>query len=102
MMSVPRGWYPDPQYPGKERWWDGTGWTAKTRFSKGRKRPGRISWILCIVTALLALAVLVITANVGVGFLASPLILLAALFALKGWLDNRKWAKAQQLATPHI
>lgn len=29
-MPVP-GWYPDPQGPPAERWWDGTAWTAHTR-----------------------------------------------------------------------
>lgn len=26
-MSVPPGWYPDPDVPGGSRWHDGTGWT---------------------------------------------------------------------------
>ncbi|MFF0066186.1 DUF2510 domain-containing protein [Streptomyces sp. NPDC005279] len=30
-MTTPVGWYPDPNAPGTERWWDGTAWTAHTR-----------------------------------------------------------------------
>lgn len=28
------GWYPDPQIPRTDRWWDGTSWTAQTRTRK--------------------------------------------------------------------
>lgn len=27
-MSAPAGWYPDPQNPTAQRWWDGTQWSA--------------------------------------------------------------------------
>lgn len=30
-MTTPAGWFPDPNTPGTERWWDGTVWTAHTR-----------------------------------------------------------------------
>ncbi|MET9650217.1 DUF2510 domain-containing protein [Streptomyces sp. NPDC006460] len=33
-VGGPPGWYPDPAMPTVERWWDGTAWTAHTRFSQ--------------------------------------------------------------------
>jgi resuscitation-promoting factor RpfB len=24
----PAGWYPDPEFPGRQRWWTGIGWAA--------------------------------------------------------------------------
>ncbi|MBT2389312.1 DUF2510 domain-containing protein [Streptomyces sp. ISL-1] len=30
-MTTPAGWYPDPNVPGSERWWDGAAWSAHTR-----------------------------------------------------------------------
>ncbi|MDR0416441.1 MAG: DUF2510 domain-containing protein [Propionibacteriaceae bacterium] len=29
--AIPANWYPDPDAPGVERWWDGQQWTAHTR-----------------------------------------------------------------------
>lgn len=29
-MSTPAGWYPDPQNPAAQRYWDGTAWTQQT------------------------------------------------------------------------
>lgn len=29
-QETPAGWYPDPDSPGQQRYWDGSGWTDKT------------------------------------------------------------------------
>lgn len=34
-VATPRGWYPDPQQPGFERWWTGTEWTQHTARDRG-------------------------------------------------------------------
>ncbi|WP_084627097.1 Ltp family lipoprotein [Pseudoclavibacter soli] len=31
MTQPPAGWYPDPEQPGAERWFDGTSWTTQQR-----------------------------------------------------------------------
>ena len=31
MSATPAGWYPDPNSPGTERYWDGNNWTQQTR-----------------------------------------------------------------------
>jgi uncharacterized RDD family membrane protein YckC len=36
--STPAGWYPDPQNPGQQRYWDGTAWTESV--SGGVAAPG--------------------------------------------------------------
>jgi hypothetical protein len=33
MSQYPANWYPDPQNPSFERYWDGANWTAQTRGS---------------------------------------------------------------------
>ncbi len=37
-MSVAAGWYPDPEDGRRLRWWDGSTWTAHTKYSEGPTR----------------------------------------------------------------
>lgn len=34
-QSTPAGWYPDPQNPGQQRYWDGTAWSQSTAPAAG-------------------------------------------------------------------
>jgi hypothetical protein len=36
----PRGWYPDPQLAGRDRWWDGEAWTSFTHRTAGAMSAG--------------------------------------------------------------
>lgn len=38
VQQYPRGWYPDPATPGRDRWWDGT---ASTRFTAKTIDPSK-------------------------------------------------------------
>jgi hypothetical protein len=35
------GWYPSPDYPGVEQWWNGAGWSMHTREQQGGSVPQR-------------------------------------------------------------
>lgn len=59
------GWYPAPGEPGRERYWDGIGWTG-TR--KVREKGRSINWVLIpvlVVGALIAIAVAAFAAFSG-------------------------------------
>lgn len=62
------GWYPDPQNPGQQRYWDGTAWTATAPVVAPAPSPPTstnaivgfvlsvVSWLLCpVVPAIIAL-----------------------------------------------
>lgn len=76
--SMPAGWYPDPQYPGFVRWWDGVGWTVHTQPQRqqqfggpraaGPTSRGKVLWILGGVAALLVLVIAVAVGSFGSGF----------------------------------
>ena len=71
--NLPPGWYPDQQYPGYLRWWDGMQWTARTMpmAPPYRSRTGmsnkRRAWILgagvAVVGVILIVAVSVATSG---------------------------------------
>jgi uncharacterized RDD family membrane protein YckC len=43
-MSIVAGWYPDPENPHAQRWWDGSAWTEHTQLaeSPGAPQPGGV------------------------------------------------------------
>jgi hypothetical protein len=38
-VSAAPGWYPDPQWMGRERYWDGQTWTDQSRLWEGPRKP---------------------------------------------------------------
>jgi uncharacterized Tic20 family protein len=38
-MTTPPGWYPDPNAPGTQRWWDGAEWTHHTAVPQAPSSP---------------------------------------------------------------
>ena len=65
--GAPAGWYPDPQNPGQQRYWDGSSWAAAAPSAAPAPSPGSapttstkaivglvlaiLSWLLCPVIA---------------------------------------------------
>ncbi|MEU0413065.1 DUF2510 domain-containing protein [Streptomyces griseorubiginosus] len=64
--TLPPGWYPDPDAPQEERWWDGTAWTEHRRAPEapGPPRPagrtsGRAKGIALTVSGVVLVAAIV-------------------------------------------
>ncbi|PJE94959.1 hypothetical protein CUT44_25145 [Streptomyces carminius] len=70
-MTTPPGWHPDPGHtgpgPAPERWWDGSAWTAHTRFPAGLppqvppppERPSRGPLVAAVIAAAVVVTALV-------------------------------------------
>lgn len=52
--SAPAGWYPDPQNPGQQRYWDGTAWGIPGASATGMSRPTSTNAIIALVLAILS------------------------------------------------
>jgi hypothetical protein len=86
--NVSPGWYPAPENPSQERWWDGNAWTENTRPSSGQapvspnQYPTQQSWtqqaqntpeksklplILGIVGGAIALIIIVVAVFAAIG-----------------------------------
>jgi hypothetical protein len=44
-----QGWYPDPQNPGQQRWWDGETWTEQTQMAPPTRKKRRGGTFLKVV-----------------------------------------------------
>jgi hypothetical protein len=66
--AAPAGWYPDPQAPGQQRYWDGRAWTATSQAPVAGVRTSMnaviglilaiVSWVVCPIIAAIAALVL--------------------------------------------
>lgn len=63
-MAAPAGWYPDPNDPSQDRYWDGERWTEQTRhrqpegFVKAYRRlPAWVQWGIPILAVLLIIGI---------------------------------------------
>lgn len=75
MPETPQGWYPDPQQPTQQRWWDGSQWTTHTTplgqapatavaTAAPQAKPSKLT--AGIVVSVVALAITLMTRSLGV------------------------------------
>jgi hypothetical protein len=76
---TPAGWYPDPQAPGYQRYWDGSQWTEHVAPLVGAP-PGPPP----VQTGTSSSTVVMIVVGVIVGFLVLMVLLIAAVTLLGG------------------
>src|SRR5690242_16357782 len=71
-MSQPSpvpGWYPDPQQPGIQRYWDGQQWTPYTQGASSRGAVTAASWVKAgvLVASALVLMLVILVLTLGGG-----------------------------------
>lgn len=58
MHATPPGWYPDPEHPGAQRYWDGSQWTENRAPGAAPKLPTNGKATASLVLGILGLAIL--------------------------------------------
>lgn len=111
-QSTPAGWYPDPQNPGQQRYWDGTTWTDATQAAaagapapafgqqvgygyaqggSGAEQAGiGTRFVAALIDGLIiGIPLNVILAIVGAPPLVANLVILAAQFGYFGYFESQ-------------
>lgn len=101
-VTPPRGWYPDPHTPGRDRWWTGSEWsTATARTPRSlfgtnyarSNRPGpdpaaRIANASSIAAIVIALVLAVVAALPGAGVWTTVVVVLLVVSAVVGLVSG--------------
>ena len=111
-QSTPAGWYPDPQNPAQQRYWDGSAWSESTAPAVGSAPVGQqigygyaqggigeragvgVRFVAALIDGLIiGIPLNIILLAAGVNANLANLIILAAQFAYFGFFESKPEAQ---------